>query len=95
MNNSFSLSKAHLAQVLLPLALALAWVWLKYGFDWVLPLCLMGAAFLLLRPLKIGAVHDERLSKLQAVIEEIAAGKVTSRITHIGKKMASASSAGI
>ena len=33
MNNSFSLSKSHLLQVLLPLGVALAWIWLHYGFK--------------------------------------------------------------
>ena len=84
MNNSFSLSKSHLLQVLLPLAVALAWVWLHYGLDWLVPLCLIASGVLLLRPLPIGQVADPRLQRLQQVMEEVADGRLGSRITHIG-----------
>ncbi len=86
MNSSFSLSKAHLAQVLVPLLLALGWVWLHYGLDWIVPLCIAASLALLIRPLAIGQTRDPRLDQLQQVIREIANGKVGSRITYIGPR---------
>ena len=85
MNNSFSLSKSHLLQVLLPLAVALVWVWLHYGLDWLVPLCLIASGVLLLRPLPIGKVADPRLQRLQQEGRKSCHGQQLGFLGHGGR----------
>jgi methyl-accepting chemotaxis protein len=62
------------------------WVFFRQGFDLVL-LALLVAAIAAAVLLKGGASEpDPRLEKLQALVSDVAGGKVTGRIVNIGEK---------
>jgi methyl-accepting chemotaxis protein len=68
------------------LAIAGGWIVWRHGLDWVaLALLVAVIAGLLMRkdPAK---ARDMRMDQLQAIVSEVAAGKVTGRIVNIGQK---------
>jgi len=68
-------------------AAAALWVFARHGFDIVLLLLLLAAAAaaLFMRASR-AAEADSRLQHLQALVADVAAGKVTGRIVNIGEK---------
>ncbi len=60
------------------------WVWLCYGMDFVMPvLFAIALASMFFRKT---AKADDRIERLQQTLSEVAAGKLTGRITQIGEK---------
>ena len=67
-------------------AIAALWVFHGHGVDYVVLALLVAAiaALVLMRPRTEAA--DQRLTQLQALVSDVAAGKVTGRIVNIGEK---------
>ena len=88
MKNSSTPSKG-LAAVLCGLfGLAAAWVFFSHGFDWVvLGLLVLSVVIVMVSSGNDGgSAADSRMENLQALVSEVAAGKVTGRIVNIGSK---------
>ncbi|HYA60216.1 MAG TPA: hypothetical protein VED85_07635, partial [Burkholderiaceae bacterium] len=86
MKNSSSQCSFWILLVLAPIGLATVWDWYRHGLDWVMPLLLLVAACAAFAFARRPASSDERMQVLERLVQEIAAGKVSGRITNIGPK---------
>ncbi len=87
MKNSSSPSRGIIVLLAALFGMAVLWTWLQHGFDWV-TVALFGIALIvaLVTGGTASPVEDDRLRRLQGVVQDVAAGKVTGRLTNIGEK---------
>ena len=89
MKNSYSRSDWLGLAPVAAIAVAAGWLTMRHGADWpVLALLLVAAVAALARPRPTTArpTADDRMTRLQQVVTEVAEGQVTGRITNIGRK---------
>jgi methyl-accepting chemotaxis protein len=74
------------AALLLPFGAAAAWVCVRHGLDWVALGLLAASAMALLVHLRGFGPRDTRMRRLEELVREVATGKISGRITNIGRK---------